>query len=216
MLILAYIKYLSCRTTQPRSRSLFSLQYLSKTPVHTVFIVKVPGQTGLSYKLPLVINMWLLHTTSFCLCEFIGQKKPPYAILSHTWGNGEVLFQDVQNLQDMRWKSKPGYKKVASSCHQAVQDGYDYIWIDTCCIDKTSSAELSEAINSMFQWYEASAVCYAFLEDVLAKSDFLKSRWLTRGWTLQELISPRTVRFYNQEWNLLGDRFQLAPEISRE
>ncbi|KAI0897169.1 HET-domain-containing protein [Annulohypoxylon nitens] len=160
--------------------------------------------------------MWLLHTTSFGLHEFIGQKKPPYAILSHTWGNGEVLFQDVQNLQDTGWKLKPGYKKVAGSCRQAAQDGYDYIWIDTCCIDKTSSAELSEAINSMFQWYKASAVCYAFLEDVSAKSDFLSSRWFTRGWTLQELIAPRNVLFYNQEWNLLGDRFQLASEISHQ
>ncbi|KAI1452742.1 HET-domain-containing protein [Annulohypoxylon moriforme] len=158
--------------------------------------------------------MWLLHTSLLRLHHFIGQERPAYAILSHTWGNDEILFQDIQNRQDTGWKDIPGYDKLICSCLQAKRDGYQYIWIDTCCIDKTSSAELSEAINSMFQWYKSSAACYVFLEDVRAVSDLFKSRWFTRGWTLQELIAPETVRFYDHRWNLLGDRFGLAPEIT--
>ncbi|OTA63229.1 HET-domain-containing protein [Hypoxylon sp. EC38] len=158
--------------------------------------------------------MRLLHTTSLCLHEFVGKYKPEYAILSHTWGDDEVLFQDVQNQQDLEWRSKAGFEKVKGSCRQALLDGYEYIWIDSCCIDKTSSAELSEAINSMFVWYKDSAVCYAYLDDVEVLADLSASRWFTRGWTLQELIAPEDVRFYNWNWGLLGDRFELSPEIA--
>ncbi|KAI2773946.1 HET-domain-containing protein [Daldinia loculata] len=158
--------------------------------------------------------MRLLNTTSFHLEEFIGEFKPPYAILSHTWGDGEVLFQDVENHQDSIWKQKRGFKKVEDTCYRAKLDGYKYIWIDTCCIDKSSSAELSESINSMFAWYESASVCYAFLEDIRDLADFPISRWLTRGWTLQELIAPHDVRFYNKYWELLGDRYTLSPQIA--
>ncbi|KAI1413823.1 HET-domain-containing protein [Hypoxylon sp. FL1857] len=158
--------------------------------------------------------MRLLHTTSLHLHEFVGKHKPRYAILSHTWGEEEILFQDIQNQQDLKWKSKIGFEKVEGSCRQALLDGYDYIWIDTCCIDKTSSAELSEAINSMFVWYKNSDVCYAYLQDVEMLTDLPASRWLTRGWTLQELIAPEDVRFYNRYWGFLGDRFRLAPGIA--
>lgn len=118
------------------------------------------------------------------------------------------------NIKDSAWKQKRGFEKVEGSCHRAKLDGYEYIWIDTCCIDKRSSAELSEAINSMFAWYESANVCYAFLEDVQDQAGLPTSRWFTRGWTLQELIAPHDVQFYNKNWEFLGDRYMLSPQIA--
>jgi hypothetical protein len=83
-----------------------------------------------------------------------------------------------------------------------------FLTYTSCCIDKTSSAELSEAINSMFRWYSRSKVCYAYLTDVSYDGfdDSLpKSRWFTRGWTLQELLAPSSVVFYSAEWTRIGD-----------
>jgi hypothetical protein len=107
--------------------------------------------------------MRLLHTGGLELHEFIGSNVPPYAILSHRWGNDEVT------LQDFRTGQKPhfiGYEKIVNFCRVAAAASFDYVLVDTCCIDKTSSAELSEAINSMYKWYENCAVCYAYLVDV--------------------------------------------------
>src|SRR5436190_12419401 len=119
---------------------------------------------------------------------FIGDEIPAYDILSHTWHEGEVSFQDILTPDA---QLKAGYTKRKHSAHQAALDGLAYLWIDTCCIDKTSSAEISEAINSMYRWYQKSAVCYAYLPDVnpnenpeLKASAFARSRWFTRGWTL--------------------------------
>ncbi|EFW99930.1 het domain containing protein [Grosmannia clavigera kw1407] len=141
---------------------------------------------------------------------------PPYAILSHTWEDGEVALGDWQNIAEA--KKKRGYRKIELSCQQAARDGLDYIWVDTNCIDKTSSAELSEAINSMFAWYRDATVCYVFLEDVRiperlqaepsetfledssVKAAFTKSKWFTRGWTLQELVAPSKAVFFSYEW----------------
>ncbi|KAK4164280.1 putative vegetative incompatibility protein HET-E-1 [Cladorrhinum sp. PSN259] len=136
-----------------------------------------------------------------------------YAILSHTWDDDEVLFEDIFDEQRPLPIHKKGFRKVKESCEQAAKDGFNYIWIDTCCIDKSSSAELSEAINSMFRWYHDADRCYAYLSDVnIPESEdrpsktFEESRWFTRGWTLQELIAPRDVRFYDCQWNLIGSR----------
>jgi ankyrin repeat protein len=139
---------------------------------------------------------------------------PPYAILSHTWGRDEdeVTFKD---WNDGISKSKSGYKKIQSCGEQAAKDGLEYFWIDTLCIDKSSSAELSEAINSMYLWYEAADVCYAYLDDVPSKKSFLESRWFTRGWTLQELVAPEKVIFFDDEWNPLGSRVELRTSVSQ-
>jgi hypothetical protein len=93
--------------------------------------------------------MRLLNSTTLELAEFTERDLPPYAILSHTWENEEVSFQDMQCSDP---KSKKGYKKIQSCCRIAIADGFEYVWVDTCCIDKTSSAELTEAINSMYSW----------------------------------------------------------------
>ncbi|KAN0094111.1 HET domain containing protein [Hyaloscypha variabilis] len=145
--------------------------------------------------------MRLIHSTNFELHEFIGSQIPQYAILSHTWGEEEISFQELQrNVPEV--KEKKGFDKIRQCCRVAAEDGFEYAWVDTCCIDKTSSAELSEAINSMFRWYQRAEVCYAFLADVPSDEDpqkegsaFRKSRWFTRGWTLQELIAPAHVTF---------------------
>ena len=110
--------------------------------------------------------MRLLRTdlnSGLCISEFDSEQTPSYAILSHTWEDGEVLFSDVR---DQTYAHKAGHLKIQSACEQAQKDGYDYIWIDTCCIDKTSSAELSEAINSMWTYYQESRKCSAYLSDV--------------------------------------------------
>ena len=147
---------------------------------------------------------------------------PKYAILSHTWGAEEVIFRD---LIDGTGKSKAGYDKIRFCAQQAADDGLQYFWIDTCCIDKSSSAELQEAINSMFRWYQNAARCYVYLSDVSVytqdgqsrhvdwESAFRNSRWFTRGWTLQELLAPRAVEFYSRDHVLLGDKVSLKQQI---
>ncbi|KAI0443500.1 heterokaryon incompatibility protein-domain-containing protein [Xylaria telfairii] len=165
--------------------------------------------------------MRLIHIPSMVIQEYQGEEVPPYAILSHTWNEEEVSFSD---FQDGKGPSLKGYQKIRSCCRQAVSDGLDAIWIDTCCIDKRSSAELSEAINSMFKWYQDAAICYAYLDDVDSNPDdasvpklpdsFPESRWFTRGWTLQELLAPSAVVFYSKGWVRIGSRWDLADIIA--
>ncbi|KAF1849254.1 HET-domain-containing protein [Cucurbitaria berberidis CBS 394.84] len=160
--------------------------------------------------------MRLINCTTLQLEEFCGSNIPAYAILSHTWGTDEVSLGDF-TLDQAAARTKEGYRKIAFTCQQALQDGLNYAWVDTCCIDKTSSAELSEAINSMFAWYKRSTTCYAYLTDVLeadVDTNFPHSRWHSRGWTLQELIAPRVVRFYDRDWNGLGTKEEHADWIS--
>ncbi|KAI0126366.1 heterokaryon incompatibility protein-domain-containing protein [Xylariales sp. AK1849] len=158
--------------------------------------------------------MRLLNTKTLLLEAFTDHRAAPrYAILSHTWEDDEVLFEDVYKQDPSIWKGKTGAGKVRSSCRQALKDRYDYIWIDTCCIDKSSSAELSEAINSMFIWYEAASVCYAYLSD--STGAYKNCLWFTRGWTLQELIAPGDVKFFDKYWKLFGTREHDAVTISK-
>ncbi|KAL5365502.1 ankyrin repeat-containing domain protein [Aspergillus floccosus] len=140
----------------------------------------------------------------------VNRDVAKYAILSHTWGEEEITFDDMWNG---RRTDSGGYRKIQECCATAAINNYQYLWADTCCIDKTSSAELSEAINSMYRWYEEADVCYAYLADV-PSVNFTESRWFTRGWTLQELIAPREVIFFDKEWNVLGTRDSLQIEIS--
>lgn len=168
--------------------------------------------------------MWLLEvadTDNLKLKFFHETKTPPYAILSHTWledNDQEVSFRDIENGH-RRYKKKAGFAKVVRTCKQARADGYSFCWIDTCCVDKSSSAELSEAINSMFRWYGKSGDCYAYLCDVeiapvVNMQQFMKSRWFTRGWTLQELLAPKDLTFFGSDWRELGSKSSLSSEIS--
>ncbi|KAH9822827.1 het domain protein [Teratosphaeria destructans] len=243
--------------------------------------------------------MWLLRTDGSYKLEHF--HKPPladlldslsgrekydgYAVLSHTWGDEEISFSEIHNIEAA--KTKRGFKKVELTCRQANADGLEHAWIDTCCIDKTSSAELSEAINSMFDWYKRSAVCYVYLSDfslsgrklaswgkyiadsaelheetwakdnpvlethhirkvydmdvMESRSEYFRldadlevegnsgssslnespsvkdlvsrlgeSRWFYRCWTLQELIAPNHVAFFDESWTFFGERSMLA------
>ena len=156
-------------------------------------------------------------------------QVPKYATLSHTWEEEEISFQDIQgyNVDTIPppVAAKAGFKKVEACCTQALEDGLEYVWIDTCSIDKTSSSELQEAINSMYRWYKQSSVCYVYLADVPGSLNkefqmryFQKSRWFTRGWTLQELIAPATLVFFDNQWHLDGARayFGTKKELSVE
>ena len=169
--------------------------------------------------------MRLINTRTLKLEQYFGENIPPYAILSHTWGvheGDEVTYQDWQNLQ-LASRIK-GYTKILYACRQAQDKRLDYLWVDTNCIDKTSSAELTEAINSMFQWYRDAEVCFAYMADVFHRAndtdadirkEFLQSRWFTRGWTLQELLAPRQMEFFFNDWSKLGSRHVLGELISQ-
>ncbi|KAJ3576040.1 hypothetical protein NPX13_g3824 [Xylaria arbuscula] len=172
--------------------------------------------------------MRLINVQTLELEEF-HHNIPSYAILSHTWGRNEVTFQDyllvtepypdpntharVKSIQD-----RPAFDKIMGACRRAREDNLGYLWCDTNCIDKRSSAELSEAINSMYAWYHNSAVCYVYLSDVKTFSfgsnegekEFRKSLWFTRGWTLQELLALEKVLFFNMWWQLIAPRQDLA------
>ena len=170
--------------------------------------------------------MRLLHTSTLELHEFYGDVIPKYAILSHTWGEEEVSFQELQKARSVEpsmLNNSKGYRKIKDCCKLAASDGWQYVWIDTCCIDKTSSAELSEAINSMYRWYGEAQICYAYLADVdgaggndpLTMKRFERSRWFTRGWTLQELLAPDFLVFYDKAWVEIGTRSRLGRRISK-
>jgi hypothetical protein len=156
--------------------------------------------------------------------ETAGSDVPAYAVLSHTWGKEEVTFQDMEASADKsKTVTKAGWRKIQFCAKQAAADGLRYFWIDTCCIDKKNAVELSAAINSMFRWYQNAARCYVFLSDVskpneiddqgVWKEAFTTSRWFTRGWTLQELIAPRVVDFFNSEGERLGNKLSLESDI---
>ena len=162
--------------------------------------------------------MRLIDTSTYELLEFNPGMIPPYAILSHTWGDDEYLFGDRNN--PFRRESA-GFNKIAGCCALAARHGYEYLWVDTCCIDKTSSAELTESINSMYNWYQDSHICYVYLADFdLEKAQheygdsFRESRWFRRGWTLQELLAPKHVVFYDAEWMEIGSKSVLQSLLS--
>jgi hypothetical protein len=157
--------------------------------------------------------MRLLDTKTLEVKLFFQRQLPEYAILSHTWEDEEVTLQDMQSGVASH---KKGYSKIQRCCQKAAEDGYAFSWIDTCCIDKTSSAELSEAINSMYKWYKDSSVCYAYLADLTTPTigEFRSAKWFTRGWTLQELIAPRNLEFYTADWTEYGTKRSLSHEIA--
>jgi hypothetical protein len=162
--------------------------------------------------------MRLINVKTHQLKEFFGDNIPAYCILSHTWGEEEVTYSDLAGTAkpgSKPYTKKAGYQKINFAKDQTLKDGHEYLWVDTCCIDKSSSAELSEAINSMYKWYEQSLMCYAYLQDVSSETDLENSRWFTRGWTLQELIAPITVHLFGSGWWRIGYKHDLAGPISR-
>ncbi|KAG6328645.1 hypothetical protein ID866_10444 [Astraeus odoratus] len=129
-----------------------------------------------------------------------------YATLSHRWGKEEPLLREIEGKVIYDMPPTDGLVKLQSFCRTALQRGYLWAWSDTCCIDKVSSAELQEAIGTMFSWYWSSALTITYLPDVTATGSLTDSVWLKRGWTLQELLAPRTLLFYTQDWSLYVDQ----------
>ncbi|KAJ9160650.1 HET-domain-containing protein [Coniochaeta hoffmannii] len=175
--------------------------------------------------------MWLINARTLALEEVVNPEEYRYAILSHRWGRDEVGFHDMADLH--RARRMTGFHKIQMTCRKALEKGVPYAWVDTCCIDKTSSAALSEAINSMFRWYELSSFCFAHLFDLRRESvdldeededdadrqerlvdEMRDSQWFRRGWTLQELIAPEIVEFYDRGWRFRGTKRELRREIS--
>ncbi|KAF9226934.1 hypothetical protein BS17DRAFT_776366 [Gyrodon lividus] len=134
------------------------------------------------------------------LKEFV-RSKVRYAILSHRWfGVGEPTFQQIMNGTAL---SGPAYEKLMMFCEKARGYGCELVWSDTCCIDKTSSAELDESIRSMFRWYRESYICIAYLHNTSKLEELGDDEWFTRGWTLQELLAPKQIKFYMKGWTPL-------------
>lgn len=191
--------------------------------------------------------MRLINTSTGLFREFQDDsQRPRYAILSHTWGDEEISYLDllfltnaaattvsgvVQLLLKNPSRDSQGFKKVQKTCELARSRGLEWVWIDSCCIDKSSSAELSEAINSMWTWYRAAAECYVFLFDVTitpkrgpagqsspldaaSLNALSAARWFTRGWTLQELLAPPQVLFFNNKWDHVASKAELSNELS--
>lgn len=183
--------------------------------------------------------MHLINTRTLELKEFISNTEVSYAILSHVWVQGEeVAFKDFRKQRN---RQLSGYHKIKQFCELAARDGHAWAWVDSCCIDKRSSAELSEAINSMFTWYHDSMMCYAHLSDFsleqaweagrMPDSDekrmelvskevdsidcqlLVASKYFTRGWTLQEMLAPRKLTFVDCKWRAFGTRASLARPI---
>jgi hypothetical protein len=173
--------------------------------------------------------MWLINVTTRQLEFFNDANDASYVVLSHTWGADEVTFEDMKDLNLVT--KKAGWHKIQKTCQLARENGYRFAWVDTCCIDKSSSAELSEAINSMFSWYRKSALCLAYLADVhvtpkgstsdcaldngTTKEELEVCRWFTRGWTLQELIAPGNIQFYDVNWAFIASKSHIRSEISQ-
>ena len=155
-----------------------------------------------------------------------------YAILSHRWIDAEVSYEEMVDLAMVEKgkrdeiRGRLGYKKILDTCRQAQKDGYEWVWVDTCCIDKRNSAELSETINSMYRWYGKAKACYTYLHDVDGPSFPTEQdrekypkwngwpEWFSRGWTLQEMIAPIDVQFFNENWQPIGTKKALATTLS--
>lgn len=159
--------------------------------------------------------MRLINTETGVFEEFTEGNLPQYAALSHTWGADEVSFQD---LSDGTYAEGLGFEKIKETCRLAAYAEIPYAWIDTCCIKKSSDSELSHAINTMYQWYKQCEVCYVYLSDLDPKDDFAtalrKCRWFTRGWTLQELIAPVKVIFFDRSWKPRAEKAEIVELLS--
>ncbi|KAM0297353.1 hypothetical protein HYE67_003075 [Fusarium culmorum] len=173
--------------------------------------------------------MRCMNTTTFELhtSTQIDFKQQGYGILSHRWGSNEILFSQIsQFAHELRQTRNrhvlPQLDKILGACITARQQGLQWMWIDNCCINKSDNSELSESINSMFKWYSDAVVCLTYLSDVryAGGSPVFQSyetgetsKWFSRGWTLQELLAPSNLLFYDTDWKYLGSKIDLAKPI---
>ncbi|OAP58291.1 hypothetical protein AYL99_07381 [Fonsecaea erecta] len=173
--------------------------------------------------------MRLLNTKDIIIESFPSParpKIPDYVILSHRWRDQEISFQDIEHRKagdsTADLEGIEGYDKILHCCREARNVGFEYVWIDTCCINKNDQVELTEALNSMFHWYRRAQVCYAYMSDVESDEDplaegskFRESKWFTRGWTLQELVAPQYVIFFDRHWKEIGTKSSFQDLITK-
>ncbi|KAF8194106.1 hypothetical protein BJ912DRAFT_190096 [Pholiota molesta] len=142
----------------------------------------------------------------------LSQRYAGFAILSHTWllpstNETEVMYDD--RLDGTTWKeiqdaNGQGYQKLFHFCETAAKEhNISFFWMDTVCIDKKNTSELSESIRSMYRWYAESSLCIAYLGNTTSLQDLAADPWFERGWTLQELLAPKRVKFYTKDWKPL-------------
>jgi hypothetical protein len=181
--------------------------------------------------------MNLLKTDTYEVVR-VSRSPPPYAILSHRWEAEEITYDIIKTIKPSALHNpsfpaiptnlRPSAAKIRGACTIAQRQGFKYIWIDTCCIDKTKSEELRYALNMMFKWYRDASICYTYLNDVVFSAPnenmFLSDRqdrrgqpseWFERGWTLQELLAPREMQFFDKRWRPMGTRNKLAILVGR-
>lgn len=183
--------------------------------------------------------MRLINTTSFDLQsgEQSVFREEGYAILSHRWQNSEIKFNEfLDHAEELKNGAGPlnlSLDKIRGACATAPNKGYNWMWIDSCCIDKSSTTEETESINSMFKWYRDAKLCIVYLSDVEVnitltdadlKTDPLifnrvgredPSEWFYRGWTLQEMLAPRDLEFYDTKWTYMGTRTELKVQLEK-
>ncbi|KAK7461859.1 hypothetical protein VKT23_008289 [Stygiomarasmius scandens] len=180
----------------------------------------------------------LINTYTYELVDFANEKSvPEYAIISHRWREGEEVGFAEFTTRALD-KNKPnacpsGYTKIMKACEQARRDEISWIWIDTSCIDQDNHEDVARSIKSMYAYYRNARVCYAWLHDVSAsltpsttwnvveginsgglKAEVEESEWFSRGWTLQELLAPKEVIFFDRNWEEVGRRSVLTDVIS--
>ncbi|KAI6111557.1 hypothetical protein EDD16DRAFT_1835908 [Pisolithus croceorrhizus] len=162
--------------------------------------------------------MYLLNAHTEQLEDIHGKR--PYAILSHAWAVGERDY--FQKIGTKSVRTEPGYEKVQMCCRLARQDGLDYVWIDNCCADANSRSTRSEVRISAYAWFQQAQVCYTYLGDVDGNenprethSQFRRSKWFGRSWTLQELLAPKHVFFFAKDWTMIGTKADLVDIVSK-
>ena len=152
--------------------------------------------------------------------EMKAQQGQTYVIISHVWLDREIVFEDMPRFGEMITSSKRlSAAKISGACKIVLRhynSDVKHLWLDTVCIDKKNLTELSMAINSMYKWYRQAKVCFVYLQDFPSKDVdvFTKSRWFTRGWTLQELVAPEQVIFFDRDWKVIGDKKSLQKDLS--
>ncbi|CAO1597001.1 hypothetical protein XANCAGTX0491_000831 [Xanthoria calcicola] len=164
----------------------------------------------------------LLHAESLTLQQFKDDDCPPYVILSHRWAedpSDEVVYDDMANFHELYhsrlWKKARSAAKIVGACQKVLEEEIHYLWVDTVCIKQDNPMELSTAINSMYRLYSNAEVCLAYLSDYPSAEvqTLCQSDWFNRGWTLQELVAPEVVKFFDKDWGSIGERRQLAEEL---
>ena len=192
-------------------------------------------------KMQLGNHIRLLNVKNFQFREYDEGNLPAYAILSHVWYNEEKKIELVYDSFESLPRNANGvpqcpkdqnyaksHDKIMKTCQETRKLGegsgkrVDFVWIDSICIDKRNAGERDRAIRSMWRFYGDAACCIVWLQDVeWSKNNkprvdqaFENARWFSRGWTLQELIAPKIVYFFNRSWDLLGTKWSLAAEIT--